>query len=100
MNHYILDKKKNIKECDLLEWARWFENPNNRIVKQTTIKKSKISTVFLGLDHSFSNKGKPILWETMIFGGKDDGYQERYTSEKDALKGHQKAINIIKGEDK
>ena len=26
-------------------------------------------TVFLGLDHDFLDRGDPILWETMVFGG-------------------------------
>lgn len=40
----------------------------------------------------------PVLWETMIFGGINDQYQERYTSYEDALEGHQNAINFIKTE--
>lgn len=31
----------------------------------------------------------------MIFGGEHDQYQERYTSHKDALEGHKKAITLI-----
>jgi hypothetical protein len=51
--------------------------------------------VFLGLDHSWTPGGKPVLWETMIFGGEHDQYQERYTSHKDALEGHEKALTLI-----
>ena len=50
----------------------------------------QISTVFLGLDHAFGS-GPPILWETMIFGGLLDEFQERYATKAEALAGHQQA---------
>ena len=53
-----------------------------------------VSTVFLGLDHAW-NSDVPVLWETMIFGGEHDQYQERYTSHEDALEGHKKALTLI-----
>lgn len=56
----------------------------------------RVSTVFLGLDHSFGLAGDrlPLLWETMIFGGKHDGYVDRYSSRGAALKGHAKALEL------
>ncbi len=47
-----------------------------------------LSTVFLGVDHSFI--GEPVLFETMIFGGKHDGRQWRYTTFDDAIANHKK----------
>ncbi len=52
----------------------------------------RVSTVFLGRDHDFTGLGKPILWETMIFGGEWDGYQERYTSQEAAIEGHARVV--------
>lgn len=54
-----------------------------------------ISTVWLGLNHSFTG-GPPILFESMIFGGGYDGDMQRYTTEAEALAGHQHAVNEIK----
>jgi len=68
----------------------------NKIVKQDHIEEIFISTVFLGLDHSYNSFGPPILFETMIFGGEHDLYQERYASWGDAVEGHQNAINLVK----
>jgi len=66
---YTLDEKGNPVACgDLMDWARRFEDMPSRIVKQEKFLFSKISTVFLGLDHRFG-EGPPILWETMVFGG-------------------------------
>lgn len=56
-----------------------------------------VSTVFLGLDHNFGWEGPPILWETMIFGGEHDQYQERYSSADEAEIGHERALALVKG---
>ena len=100
---YILDNDHNPVATDVLVAAKWIEdNPERRVVKQENIldkngETVRVSTVFLGLDHGVPwNKDKrPVLWETMIFGGEHDQYQDRYTSYEDALEGHQKAIDFI-----
>ena len=56
-----------------------------------------VSTIFLGLDHRYHGEGEPILWETMIFGGEHDQFQERYTSKADALAGFAKAVKMVTG---
>jgi hypothetical protein len=67
---YILDEsgEKPVR-CDHLEkWAHWFEDSEQRRVAATTFNGGKIfvSTVFLGVDHSFGGD-TPVLWETMVF---------------------------------
>lgn len=93
---YILDKNnKPVKATSIIEAARWLDkNPERKAVKQENIGDIFISTVFLGLDHAW-NSHIPVLWETMIFGGEHDQYQERYTSHEDALEGHKKALTLI-----
>ena len=97
---YILDNNHNPVPKPVLEAAKWMEdNPNRKAVKQDNLEDDQgnkifVSTVFLGLNHAW-NSNVPVLWETMIFGGEHDQYQERYTSHKDALEGHKKAINFI-----
>lgn len=44
-----------------------FNDRAGRIVKQEYVGKLYVSTVFLGLDHSWVIDGPPILWETMVF---------------------------------
>lgn len=93
---YILDNNnKPIRSTSITEAADWMENnPQRKVVKQEHIGDVYISTVFLGLDHSW-NSDIPVLWETMIFGGEYDQYQDRYTSYKDALEGHKKALELV-----
>ena len=91
--HYILEDGRPV-EAELLVWAKWFEE-GERTVAKDEIGKVLVSTVFLGLDHSFGS-GPPVLWETMIFGGEHSDYQERYTSGDAAIEGHRRAVELVK----
>jgi Mrp family chromosome partitioning ATPase len=74
---YILDEQGKATRCDdVIAWGQWFETAE-RVVKQEKIGASKISTVFLGLDHNMIGHGPPVLWETMVFGGELDQEQDR-----------------------
>lgn len=99
MDHYILDEQGNpVPEPDVLKWAAWFQD-NRRVLKHDRFGRVLVSTVFLGLDHSFSfeeNEVKePVLWESMIFKGKHADTQERYTSQRAALEGHQQLVMTV-----
>jgi hypothetical protein len=95
-NWYILDNNNNPIAKPTLEAVKWLEDNNHRrVVKQEHIGDIFISTVFLGLDHSW-NSDIPVLWKTMIFEGEHDQYQKRYTSHKDALEGHKIALELVK----
>jgi hypothetical protein len=92
---YILVDKKVIPVDDLFEWGRWLEeHQDERMVDKTTIGKARVSTVFLGLDHSFG-MGPPLLFETMVFGGKHDGDMERYSTWEEAKAGHKKMVKLV-----
>lgn len=97
---YILNGEGNpVPEPDLLRWAEWFESSGARRVAFTQVSDEvKVSTVFLGLDHNFGMQGPPVLWETMIFGGKHDTEMWRYSSKEDALVGHDFAVHVARGD--
>ena len=67
MNCYILIGHEPVK-AGFDEWLRWFATADRR-VDFTDYNTVTVSTVFLGVDHSFGD-GSPMLFETMIFGGK------------------------------
>lgn len=54
---------------DFLKWAMLFETENRHVAVDTTIYGERLSTVFLGMDHSFNfiPGHKPIIFETMLF---------------------------------
>jgi hypothetical protein len=96
VRHYILDQNSDpVLEPDMTEWGRWLvERAHERRVAETEIGDVRVSTVFLGLDHSWDG-GDPVLWETMVFGGTHDDYQERYTSRAAAEAGHKRAVFMV-----
>lgn len=71
-----------------------------RKVAQTLIRNGRervsVSTIFLVVDYGMAIPGGPrvpVLWETMVFGGPLDGYQDRYASRRVAKAGH--AVTVI-----
>lgn len=89
---YILEGKTP-KPVGLLTWASWFETADRKVSYTKLPYGVRVSTVFLGIDQSFGGK-TPILFETMIFGGKHDEYQERYATWAEAEVGHQEAVKL------
>ena len=90
-DHYILSISGDpIPEPDVMKWALWFEAHNaDRQLARTELEDGIIvSTIFLGLDHSFGH-GEPQLYETMIFGGPLDETQDRYATRQAAVNGHE-----------
>lgn len=97
MGHYILDDNKELVEVDLYTWGAWFESIENRRVASTYINDYHISTVFLGINHSYHDKGEPLVYETMVFSPSgDDSYMERYHTWDEAVKGHEIACGWVK----
>jgi hypothetical protein len=92
--YYILNDNKEPVEVDWEEYCKFLDILENKIVKQETINNTKISTVFLGQDIG-NGIGAPILFETMCFGDKLDGDQWRYQTFDEALKGHQKVLEMV-----
>ena len=98
--NYILDEHGEPKEePNVLAWAQWLEaNPAYRQVAADTIAEPVgVSTVFLGIDHQFSD-GPPLLFETLISGGRRNGEITRYSTRVEALKGHADTIRQIQGD--
>lgn len=71
---------------DVVAWGKMLES-SDRIVAKTHVDDAEVSTVFLGLDHSFGGS-VPLLFETMVFGGPLDQECERYATWVEAEAGH------------
>jgi hypothetical protein len=74
-----------------MEWARLHRDPTYLRVDRTVLAFSngivEVSTVWLGIDHAWLG-GPPILFETMVFGGRWHQWQWRYGTEVEARAGH------------
>lgn len=92
---YILDKNKRLRRATTGQWMRWFaQNGGSVRIGMTRIgPRVGVSTVFLGIDRRLFGIGRrPLVYETMIFGGPLNGEQRRYSSWDDAETGHRDAV--------
>ena len=71
------------------------QNLIQKIRKTEFSDKWLISTVFLGVDHSFTEEGPPLVFETMIFKNYADQYSRRSSTYQEALEEHRKAIQWL-----
>lgn len=91
---YILEGKTPVP-ADTITAGMWMEHSGEqRKVAATRIKGAFVSTVFLGLDHRWG-EGPPILFETLVFGGKLEGEMNRYTTWDEAERGHQDMVRQV-----
>lgn len=114
MKFWILGPKRDgvpvVVEVDIHEWSKWFGFQHERrrvgwtvvpgmheiytydseFVKHTTGEEpAHVSTVFLGIDHSYGcGDEPPVLFETMVFGGPWHEEMERYCTWEEAAAGH------------
>lgn len=97
---YKLDENKNAIPCSDIEYAdqmkEMLKNGNTPHVAKDDIGDCWVSTIWLGMSHSYYD-GPPLLFETMIEkDGKWLNYQKRYTTWKEAEEGHKTAIEWVK----
>lgn len=104
-SHYLIDDRGQTYAFSvetvarLIAWGKAME-VQRRVARVVTANGYRVSTVFLGTDHGYDN-GEPILFETMIFGGKFSGideYQERCSTLAEAAEQHLRAVNIALAE--
>lgn len=76
----------------------WMQQNNvaRRVALTKIAKNIEVSTVFLCFDHSFGDNDKPILFETLVFGGTMDGYMKRYENWIEAEQGHQEVVDKVR----
>ena len=98
IKYYKLNGKVAVACHSLLEWAEWFETAERRVASED-IAGIWISTVFLGLDHNYSSKGDPLLFETMTFSPEGEANQmRRYFTWEEAEQGHKQVADLVRAE--
>lgn len=99
---YILDGHIPVPTDNITEWGEWF-NGTDRHVATTTLESGVfVSTVFLGVDHSWVENGPPILFETMVFDPRKprldqwlEDYTRRYATWEEAEAGHKEVVEEV-----
>lgn len=110
INYILGDDHIAVPEPDFLKWGLWIETAE-RHVAIDDIGKYKVSTIFLGLDQSFSDDGPPLLFETMVFEysknhkglgrdwiAADDFDMFRYATWDEAQAGHNRLAALVRRE--
>lgn len=92
---YILDPNTHeTLKIPFGEWCQRYDYEHNGVA-WTGNDDQHISTVFLGLDHNWGFREDPVLFESMVFGGKHDELQTRYCTYDEAMKGHAELVKLV-----
>lgn len=100
---FILVDHKPVLETNLDKWIEWKRDLVNRVVRVTNIGKRTVSTVFVGHNQGLQSELDKGLFETMVFTSypivfqDDDEYVERYDTWDEAVAGHEKMCNKVRG---
>jgi hypothetical protein len=96
---YKLDENKNAIPCSSKEWGDQREimrRTKTKHVNDEMVDGKRVSTVWLGLNHAIDEKATPLIFETLVFEGKDEIYCERYSIWEEAEEGHKRAVEWVK----
>ncbi len=93
------DREGNVYHLDIrdpvdLRLASWLRDPDYRRVKWEEVGEAHVSTVLLNIDHGYGD-GPPLIFETMVFGGDLDGECWRYSTEAEAIAGHEAVVTLV-----
>lgn len=96
---YILDAdRRPVNVPNDVAWFRWFGNEANRRVALDDVGDVTVSTVCGGIDRSYGRAPHPLVFETMIFGGEHDRWEELAASWAEAELIHAEAVAMVRGE--
>jgi hypothetical protein len=99
---YKLNNDKSISPCSDIEWDKQISEMIRTMTKHVAdedVNGNRISTVWLGMDHNWGEKGPPHLFETMIFSPPESFIHRhlwRYSTWDEAVEGHKKAVEWVK----
>lgn len=93
---YVLVGKKAVKwDGSFEDWCMQVIGHQHHVA-YTDFKDGYVSTIFLGLANPIFG-GPPRVFETMIFGGAEHGYQVRTSTWNEAEEAHGVAVAIATG---
>src|SRR5262245_40949068 len=95
---YILDAEhRPVIERDLMRWVNWFETSSNGVVDCTEITSAlHVSTIFRGINHHFTKKEPPLLFETTVFDQGESIEMHQYAFWDDAVTGHAATVRRLR----
>ena len=95
--YYIITSGRIEAVEDVKAWAIWREYADEQCrVAYDALNDIVISTVFLGIDHSASEEGEPLLYETIFIRGYDGTVERRYATREEAEAGHAELVRAVR----
>ena len=84
------------EEISIERYAKLKMDSKYSQVAKTIVNDLFVSTVWLGLDHSFGH-GDPLIFETMVFNKSGQStWVRRYSTEPEAKQGHKEKVKEIR----
>lgn len=78
------------------KWATLFEDMDYRRIDHYQEGGYEVSTIWLGLDHSWDPEAPPIIFETLVITGIDEEeLMYRYSTELEARAGHAEIVSML-----
>ena len=95
--YYVLDKRGNPRPARSMAEYMEFKGDHSRSVIALDVFEdfARVSTVFTGINYNFM-EGPPLVFETMIFGGKYNLSDWRASTRRGALANHQRAVALVR----
>ena len=86
-----------VVEADLFTWARWFEKADRKVANDASSAPAATCPRSFSVWTIHSEwAARPLLFETMVFGGPLDGEQAWYSTWEEAAAGHAELVEKIK----
>ena len=98
MNYYILVHKKPLRVYNNKELRHWLQSANREVERTELPNGIIVVTEFLGQAECIDENKSPLLFETMIRGGINDGMIQQYATWEDAKEGHKKTAELVSTE--
>lgn len=93
LHHYDRDGQP----MPMREWSERFGELAYKHVRATAVNEDvEVSTVWIDLPQAGSTPERPLIFETMVFGGELDEWAWRYATEEEAEAGHEQVLAEVR----
>lgn len=94
--YYILEGHTPVPCADILMWAKLIESNDHVVACEFVFEHVQVSTVFMGIGFMIGKNKSPLLFESKVFGGDNDGFNRRYRTWDGAAAGHKSICEKLK----
>jgi hypothetical protein len=97
-NLYILQGKTAVPEPDVVKWLEWWRTANKLVMKTRVDTNELVITFFLAYNLGRDAAFRPLVFETRVMGGHQDGVRSWYSTWEEAEAGHVRMVDLVMGD--